>query len=313
MAKNLDCTKAKQKISLVKVPPEVLRASQTVLESSTSATSSSATSDPTIGKIVEEVDLLNNDPSSSKQYFFEMADGSRHKLNITQQCAPLNVFSETKQGKLEVEGKIVRVVNMEPSIGDFKAYSQSVGERTRIAAAKTKRIKVIDIGNDAASKNIGAGYKFGPWFLLLSCLLLETKIHHHFLWRKGRKHQVLLQSSSLIKTMAGGIWFAKYVMFLHLVSERYCLCLVSSCLLKLLLLRFFLAKSIKMVLCKGTYLLLNFEFLSLAIFVPISNFCILKRYWRRRSHRIAGLLASVKPSHREAAGVDEAIGLRGCW
>ncbi|XP_042384752.1 uncharacterized protein LOC121976591 isoform X2 [Zingiber officinale] len=152
MAKNLDCTKAKQKISLVKVPPEVLRASQTVLESSTSATSSSATSDPTIGKIVEEVDLLNNDPSSSKQYFFEMADGSRHKLNITQQCAPLNVFSETKQGKLEVEGKIVRVVNMEPSIGDFKAYSQSVGERTRIAAAKTKRIKVIDIGNDAASK-----------------------------------------------------------------------------------------------------------------------------------------------------------------
>ncbi|KAG6506474.1 hypothetical protein ZIOFF_031797 [Zingiber officinale] len=135
----LDTTRAELPVWLLKCPPALSRAFQSVASNSSAATS------PVVAKIIHTVDLLHLDDPSSEQFTLEMIQTDpntprSYKLNMSKDFAPMCVFSKSNQGKISVEGKVECKFDMEPQ--NLMAYSNLCRDRTNKAAAETRKVKV---------------------------------------------------------------------------------------------------------------------------------------------------------------------------
>ncbi|XP_042397108.1 general transcription factor IIF subunit 2-like [Zingiber officinale] len=137
----LDTTRAELPVWLLKCPPALSRAFQSV------ASNSSATTSPVVAKITHTVDLLHLDDPSSEQFTLEMIQSNpntprSYKLNMSKDFPPMCVFSKSNQGKISVEGKVECKFDMEPQ--NLMAYSNLCRDRTNKAAVETRKVKTFE-------------------------------------------------------------------------------------------------------------------------------------------------------------------------
>ncbi|XWS56460.1 hypothetical protein CRYUN_Cryun09bG0087100 [Craigia yunnanensis] len=71
----------------------------------------------------------------------------RYSMDMTKDFVPMSVFSETSQGKLSVEGKIINKFDMRPHDENIENYGKLCRERTNKYMNKSRQIQVIDNDN----------------------------------------------------------------------------------------------------------------------------------------------------------------------
>ncbi|TYH51286.1 hypothetical protein ES332_D10G262600v1 [Gossypium tomentosum] len=71
----------------------------------------------------------------------------RYSMDMTKDFVPMSVFSETSQGKLVVEGKILNKFDMRPHDENIENYGKLCRERTTKSMNKSRQIQVIDNDN----------------------------------------------------------------------------------------------------------------------------------------------------------------------
>ncbi|KAF5742526.1 general transcription factor IIF subunit 2-like isoform X1 [Tripterygium wilfordii] len=105
-----------------------------------------------VAKVVLSIDPLRNEEDSSTQFTMELAGPEsgnapkRYAMEISKDFVPLSVFSESSQGKLSVEGKILNKFDMRPHAENLENYGKLCRERTNQYMTKIRQIQVI--GND---------------------------------------------------------------------------------------------------------------------------------------------------------------------
>ncbi|KAJ4826408.1 hypothetical protein Tsubulata_048832 [Turnera subulata] len=143
----VDTTKSERAMWLMKCPAIVSRSLQ--------APSADDPSRP-VAKVVISIDpLSSNDDDSSPQFTMELAgtepgiDLKSYSMDMSKNFVPMSVFSESSQGKICVEGKILNKFDMRPHSRNLENYGKLCRERTNKSMAKGRQIKVID--NDTGS------------------------------------------------------------------------------------------------------------------------------------------------------------------
>nr|XP_043613606.1 general transcription factor IIF subunit 2-like [Erigeron canadensis] len=148
----LETMKSERHVWLMKCPPIVSRSlSQSEI---TMQTDSSA--GPVGAKVIVTVDpLLPNNDFSSTQFTMELLGTESGKvpkcysMDMSTDFIPMSVFSESKQGRLSVEGKIYHKFDMKPHNENIEEYGKLCRERTNKYMTKTRQIQFIDNDNGA--------------------------------------------------------------------------------------------------------------------------------------------------------------------
>ncbi|KAB1218055.1 General transcription factor IIF subunit 2 [Morella rubra] len=144
----LETSKADRAMWLMKCPPLVSRSLQSPPDAS----------DPSrpVAKVVLSIDPLHADDNSARQFTMELAGTESghipkcYSMDMSKDFIPMSVFSESSQGKLSVEGKILNKFDMKPHNQDIEKYGKLCRERTNKYMTKTRQIQVID--NDSGAR-----------------------------------------------------------------------------------------------------------------------------------------------------------------
>ncbi|KAK6933324.1 TFIIF beta subunit, HTH domain [Dillenia turbinata] len=144
----VDTSKADRAVWLLKCPNVVSRSFKTNLNSS----SSDSASTPLVAKVIVSVDPLrnNDDDDSSPQFTMELAGHTsgdtpkRYSMNMFKDFLPMSVFSESSQGKIALEGKVLNKFDMKPHDDNIESYGKLCRERTKKYMTKNRQIKVLD-------------------------------------------------------------------------------------------------------------------------------------------------------------------------
>ncbi|KAL1292601.1 hypothetical protein HN51_053172 [Arachis hypogaea] len=147
----LETSKAERAMWLMKCPPLVSR-----------CLGASPSSDPSrpVAKVIVSIDPLNNSDNSSSddsppQFTMELAATEAGNIprcfamDMSKDFIPMSVFSDTPQGKICVEGKILNKFDMRPHKQSMELYGKICRERTQKYMVKTRQIQVID--NDSGA------------------------------------------------------------------------------------------------------------------------------------------------------------------
>ncbi|KAD2804895.1 hypothetical protein E3N88_38272 [Mikania micrantha] len=152
----LETIKSERHVWLMKCPP-IVSHSLTQKKQSESSTPIDASSSPIGAKVIVTVDpLLPNNDFSSTQFTMELlGTESRiipkcYSMDMSTDFIPMSVFSESKQGKVSVEGKIYHKFDMKPHSDNMEEYGRLCRERTNKYMTKTRQIQVV-IENDNGS------------------------------------------------------------------------------------------------------------------------------------------------------------------
>ncbi|KAF3649829.1 Papain family cysteine protease [Capsicum annuum] len=117
---------------------------------SQSAASSSSSDSPQVAKVIVSVDPLRSDDSSALQFTMEMGGNDSghmpksYSLNMFQDFVPMCVLSETGQGRVTMEGKVIdndRGVNMRPMPGMIGMIASSSKDKKKAAPVKGPEVK----------------------------------------------------------------------------------------------------------------------------------------------------------------------------
>ncbi|KAL5569273.1 hypothetical protein UlMin_025848 [Ulmus minor] len=142
----LETGRSEKPAFLVKCPPLVSRFLQP-----SPPDASSSSSDPSfpIAKVVISIDpLASDDDNSLTEYTMELAGPESgnvpksYSMDIAD-FLPTSVFSESSQGKLSVEGKILHKFDLKPLAQNMENYGKLCRERTQKYMTKTRQIQVI--------------------------------------------------------------------------------------------------------------------------------------------------------------------------
>ncbi|XP_038712437.1 general transcription factor IIF subunit 2-like isoform X3 [Tripterygium wilfordii] len=124
-----------------------------------------------VAKVVLSIDPLRNEEDSSTQFTMELAGPEsgnapkRYAMEISKDFVPLSVFSESSQGKLSVEGKILNKFDMRPHAENLENYGKLCRERTNQYMTKIRQIQVI--GNDRGTHMRPMPGMIAPGFTVL--------------------------------------------------------------------------------------------------------------------------------------------------
>uniref|UniRef100_A0A2P2PAY1 Uncharacterized protein n=1 Tax=Rhizophora mucronata TaxID=61149 RepID=A0A2P2PAY1_RHIMU len=106
-----------------------------------------------VAKVVLSIDPLNsNDDTSSPQFTMELTGidsgnvPKSYSMEMSKDFIPMSVFSETAQGKISVEGKILNKFDMRPHNENLEHYGKICRERTNKYMTKNRQVQVIDNG-----------------------------------------------------------------------------------------------------------------------------------------------------------------------
>lgn len=124
----VDTSKAEKAVWLMKCPPVVSRSL------------SHPNSDPSrpVAKVVVSIDPLNSNDNddSPPQFTMELAGTEAghiprcYAMDMSKDLVPMSVFSDTTQGKICVEGKILNKFDMRPHNQSLELYGKLYRERT---------------------------------------------------------------------------------------------------------------------------------------------------------------------------------------
>ncbi|PPR84231.1 hypothetical protein GOBAR_AA36484 [Gossypium barbadense] len=151
----LETSKAERSVWLMKCPGLVSRSLKAPQLSSSSSTSSASPSQA-VAKVILSIDprvSSDDNDSSSPQFTMELVGTEtgdvpkRYSMDMTKDFVPMSVFSETSQGKLAVEGKILNKFDMRPHDENIENYGKLCRERTNQSMNKSRQIQVIDNDN----------------------------------------------------------------------------------------------------------------------------------------------------------------------
>ncbi|KAF4393584.1 hypothetical protein F8388_023388 [Cannabis sativa] len=111
---------------------------------------------PSLAKVIVSIDPLHsNDDSASPQFTMELAGAEsgnipkRFSMEMSKDLIPMAVFSESSQGKISMEGKILNKFDMKPHPENLESYRKLCRERTQKYMTKTRKIQVIENDNGA--------------------------------------------------------------------------------------------------------------------------------------------------------------------
>ncbi|XP_020231834.1 general transcription factor IIF subunit 2 isoform X1 [Cajanus cajan] len=134
----VDTSKAERAVWLMKCPPLVSRSLR-------------APPSRPVAKVVVSIDPLNsNDDDSPPQFTMELAGTEAghipkcYVMDMSKDFIPMSVFSDTPQGKISVEGKILNKFDMRPHNQNLELYAKLCRERTNKYMVKSRQIQVID-------------------------------------------------------------------------------------------------------------------------------------------------------------------------
>ncbi|XAR52387.1 DNA helicase [Bertholletia excelsa] len=145
----LETTKSERAVWLMKCPPVVSRNLQ---RPPCSSSSSLFDSSRPVAKVVVSIDPLHDD-AASRQFTMELAGAESgnvpkcYSMDMSTDFIPMSVFSESCQGKLSVEGKILHKFDMKPHNKYIEEYGKLCRERTSKYMTKSRQIQVIDNNN----------------------------------------------------------------------------------------------------------------------------------------------------------------------
>ncbi|KAI3986196.1 hypothetical protein MKX01_004340 [Papaver californicum] len=145
---------------LLKCPPIVSRSwmSQsttakynTIVSNDLNASTPPPNSAHCLAKLTLSIDpLACDDDPLSRQFTMEMAKNDSenapkcYSLDMHKESIPMCVFSQMKEGKIAVEGKVLQKFDMKPHSESIQDYSRLCRERTNKYMVKTRQVKVIE-------------------------------------------------------------------------------------------------------------------------------------------------------------------------
>ncbi|KAG7628221.1 putative DNA helicase [Arabidopsis thaliana] len=100
-------------------------------------------------KVILGVDPLAHEDEGT-QFVMELARADsgnmprRYTLDMSKDFIPMNVFCESSDGKMSVEGKIKNKFDMRPHNENIESYGRLCRERTNKYMGKNRQIQVID-------------------------------------------------------------------------------------------------------------------------------------------------------------------------
>ncbi|KAK7380747.1 hypothetical protein VNO78_33264 [Psophocarpus tetragonolobus] len=143
---HVDTSKAERAVWLMKCPPVVSR----------SLRAPPSDDSRPVAKVVVSIDPLNsNDDDSPPQFTMELAGTEAghipkcYVMDMSKDFIPMSVFSDTPQGKISVEGKILNKFDMRPHNQNLDLYAKLCRERTNKYMVKSRQIQIID--NDSGA------------------------------------------------------------------------------------------------------------------------------------------------------------------
>ncbi|PON58549.1 Transcription initiation factor [Parasponia andersonii] len=146
---HIETSRAERAVWLMKCPPLVSRSLRH--PPFPDFPSSDASPPPPVAKVVVSIDpLRSNDDSASPQFTIELAGAEsgnmpRHySMEMSKDLIPMTVFSESTQGKISVEGKILNKFDMKPHPENLESYRKLCRERSQKYMTKNRKIQVID-------------------------------------------------------------------------------------------------------------------------------------------------------------------------
>ncbi|KAI3995186.1 hypothetical protein MKX01_031988 [Papaver californicum] len=155
-------------VSLLKCPPTVSRSwmsqstatkSNTIVSYDLTASTPPPNSAHYLAKLTLSIDpLACDDDPSSRQVILSFFLGSQWKLakndsenapkcyslDMHKEFIPMCVFSQMKEGKIAVEGKVLQKFDMKPHSESIQDCSKLCRERTNKYMVKTRQVKVIE-------------------------------------------------------------------------------------------------------------------------------------------------------------------------
>ncbi|XP_027357475.1 general transcription factor IIF subunit 2 [Abrus precatorius] len=151
----VDTSKAERAVWLMKCPPLVSRSLR------------ATPSDPSrpVAKVVVSIDPLNsNDDDSPPQFTMELAEAGHiprcYVMDMSKDLIPMSVFSDTPQGKISVEGKILNKFDMRPHNQNLELYGKLCRERTNKYMVKNRQIQVINNDSGIHMRPMPGMYSF---------------------------------------------------------------------------------------------------------------------------------------------------------
>ncbi|KAI3906145.1 hypothetical protein MKW92_040588 [Papaver armeniacum] len=141
---------------LLKCPPIVSRSwmsqsNNTIVSDDLTASAPPPNSSHYLAKLTLSIDpLASDDDPLSRQFTMEMAKNDSenapkcYSLDMHKEFIPMCVFSQMKEGKIAVEGKVLQKFDMKPHSESIQDYSRLCRERTNKYMVKTRQVKVIE-------------------------------------------------------------------------------------------------------------------------------------------------------------------------
>ncbi|KAJ9553703.1 hypothetical protein OSB04_017748 [Centaurea solstitialis] len=165
--KVLETSKSERHVWLMKCPPIV---SKSLTQQPPSPLDSASAAAPIGAKVIVAVDpLLPTDDYSSTEFTMELLGTDQsgrvpkcYSMDMSKDIIPMSVFSESKQGRLSVEGKIYHKFDMKPHNENLEEYGKLCRERTNKYMTKTRQIQVIDNDNGAHMRPMPGLIAFRP-------------------------------------------------------------------------------------------------------------------------------------------------------
>ncbi|XP_062092845.1 uncharacterized protein LOC133798528 isoform X2 [Humulus lupulus] len=153
---HVETSRAERAVWLMKCPPLVSCSLRQPLHPRPLPLSSSDDPSPSVAKVIISINPLHsNEDSASPQFTMELAGAEsgnipkRYSMEMSKDFIPMSVFSESSQGKISVEGKILNKFDMKPHPENLESYRKLCRERTKKYMTKTRKIQVIDNDNGA--------------------------------------------------------------------------------------------------------------------------------------------------------------------
>ncbi|KAF5175741.1 Transcription initiation factor IIF, beta subunit, partial [Thalictrum thalictroides] len=101
-------------------------------------------------EVIVSIDPLNSKDDSSPQFTMELAGNESenvpkcYSLDMFKDITPMCAFSQTNNGKVSVEGKVVNKFDMKPHNESIKEYGKLCRERTNKYMTKPRQLQMID-------------------------------------------------------------------------------------------------------------------------------------------------------------------------
>ncbi|KAF8021892.1 hypothetical protein BT93_G2127 [Corymbia citriodora subsp. variegata] len=145
----VDTSKAERAVWLMKCPPVVSQSLSTGGPPAFEGGGDGAAPSFPVAKVIFSVDLLHGGEDNS-EFLMELASTEsgniprRYSMEMSKDFIPMSVFSESSQGKISVEGKILHKFDMRPHGENIESYGKLCRERTTKSMNKARQIQVID-------------------------------------------------------------------------------------------------------------------------------------------------------------------------